>query len=168
MLVLGIDPGTARCGWGVVEKRGNVLNAVEYGIIETSKDMPQSVRLKTVYEKIFQIIKKFDPEVMAVEKIFFNRNVTNALSVGEARGVILLAGEKAGIEITEYTPLQVKMALTGYGKAEKKQVESMVMRILNLKSVPKPDDTADALAVALCCAASYKMQTIGKNGGGKV
>jgi len=166
MLVLGIDPGTARCGWGLVDKKGSMLTAVDYGIIETSKDTPQPSRLKAVHDEVAEIIKEFKPDIMAVEKLFFNRNVTNALSVGEARGVILLAGEKAGIELAEYTPLQVKMALTGYGKAEKKQVETMVMRLLNLKTAPKLDDTADALAIALCCAASYKLQSI-KNSGGR-
>lgn len=163
MIILGIDPGTARTGYGIIEKKGNSLRAVKYGLIETSKDLPPPERLGNVHDGVVSLIRKFRPDAMAVEKLFFNRNAKTVMSISESRGVILLAAVKCGIDIFEYTPLQIKMALTGYGMAEKGQVERMTRALLGLKEIPKPDDIADALAIAVCGANSNRMETIKKN-----
>jgi crossover junction endodeoxyribonuclease RuvC len=162
VIILGIDPGTARCGLGVVEKRGSSLKAVSYGLIESDRDRPQAGRLEVVFVEVKRAIKKHKPDIVAVEKLFFARTAKTAMSVGEARGVILLCAQLAGVEIREYSPMEVKMALTGYGMADKNQVLQMTKAVLGMKETPKPDDVADALAIAVCCAGSYKMEKIRK------
>lgn len=150
MLALGIDPGTAICGYGFVEEKGSRLIAHEYGAITTSPKARPEDRLMTIYDSLDELIKKYHPDVMGVEQLFFNRNVTTAIPVGQARGVVLLAAAKNGIHLVERTPLQVKQAVTGYGTATKQQVIYMVTRLLNLPKPPKPDDVADALAIGIC------------------
>lgn len=150
MIVLGIDPGYAIVGWGVVEVRGNDFRPIACGDISTPAHTPLSTRLKTIYDETTRIIGKYHPEQMAIEELFFNTNITTGIKVAEARGVIILAAEEAGLPMFSYTPLQVKQAVVGYGFAEKKQVIAMVTSLLHLKTPPKPDDTADALAIALC------------------
>ncbi|PWV91977.1 Holliday junction endonuclease RuvC [Paenibacillus cellulosilyticus] len=154
MRVLGIDPGIAIVGFGFVDKDGHKLTPVQYGSIETKAGTPQEKRLIQVYESAGALMDKYKPDEVAVEKLFFNRNVTTAFAVGQARGVIILAAAQRGLPVAEYTPLQVKQAVVGYGKAEKRQVQEMVRMFLKLSSVPKPDDVADALAVAICHAHS--------------
>lgn len=158
MKILGIDPGIGRCGWAVVEAQNSALKANEYGCIETSSKTQVEKRLEEVYSQISKIIKVHKPEVLAIEELFFGANSKTAFIVGEARGVILLAAAQNNLEIAVYTPLQVKIALTGYGRAEKVQIGQMVKILLKLKEVPKPDDTADALAVALTHASSSKFE----------
>ncbi len=150
MRILGIDPGYAIMGYGVVELIGNKFKVIEYGSIMTESRKNMTDRLKHLYYELMQLINRTDPDVAAIEELFFNTNTTTAIKVGQARGVSILACANSGIETNEYTPLQVKMALTGYGRANKKQVQHMTKTILNLKEVPKPDDTADALAIAIC------------------
>ncbi|HAF31509.1 MAG TPA: crossover junction endodeoxyribonuclease RuvC [Anaerovibrio sp.] len=150
MLALGIDPGTAICGYGFVESNGSRLIAHEYGAITTSAKARPEDRLAKIYDELDMLIKKYKPDVMGVEQLFFNRNVTTAIPVGQARGVVLLAAAKNDLELVERTPLQVKQSVTGYGKATKEQVIYMVTKLLNLPEPPKPDDVADALAVAIC------------------
>lgn len=157
MRVLGIDPGTGILGFGVVDvdARGKAA-LVDGGVIRTPVKEDDAVRLLTIYEELTDIIANTKPQVMAVEKLFFAQNVTTAMTVAQARGVVLLAAMQATLEIYEYTPLQIKQALTGYGRAEKKQMQEMVRVILGLKESPKPDDCADALATALCHAQSMR------------
>ena len=150
MRILGIDPGYAIMGYGVVELIGNKFKVIEYGSIMTESRKNMTDRLKHIYYELMQLINRTDPDVAAIEELFFNTNTTTAIKVGQARGVSILASANSAIETNEYTPLQVKMALTGYGRADKKQVQHMTKTILNLKEVPKPDDTADALAIAIC------------------
>ena len=150
MRILGIDPGYAIMGYGVVELIGNKFKVIEYGSIMTESRKNMTDRLKHLYYELMQLINRTDPDVAAIEELFFNTNTTTAIKVGQARGVSILACANSGIETNEYTPLQVKMALTGYGRADKKQVQHMTKTILNLKELPKPDDTADALAIAIC------------------
>ena len=150
MRVLGIDPGIAITGYGLVEYRGSSATAQDYGCILTDKaDRPES-RLAQLYQHVSQLLAATEPEIVVVEKLFFNTNVTTAMIVGQARGIILLAAEQQGIPIQEYTPLQVKMAVCGYGRAKKPQVQQMTQTLLGLSAIPKPDDAADALAIALC------------------
>jgi len=149
MKVLGIDPGTGRVGWGIVSHEKGSDSLVEYGCFETKVNSELPDRLLKIHIFLKSLIKKFKPDILAVESLFFATNVKTAFDVGAARGVILLAGEEAGLPIFQYTPLQVKSSLTGYGKAEKKQIEFMVTKILHLKEPPKPDDAADAVAIAL-------------------
>ena len=149
MKVLGIDPGTGRTGWAIVEKDGGKEKLLECGCLETKAHTPLPDRLKKIYQKVSDLIKKHEPSEAAIEKIFFSKNVRTAMSVGHARGVVLLACRLADIEIFSYGPSQIKSSVTGYGNAPKKQVQEMVKSILNLKEVPKPDDAADAVAVAL-------------------
>ncbi len=156
MTILGIDPGIGRMGWGVIEVKSSKLKVQSYGCVETSSKNTTSERLLIIYKKVQEIIKQYSPEAMAIEQLFFNTNVKTAFVVGEARGVIILAGANKKLPVFSYTPLQVKVALTGYGKAEKRQVGQMVKVILKLKEIPKPDDTADALAIALTHAFSKK------------
>lgn len=146
MVVLGIDPGTAICGYGFVSMEGNHLRAMEYGAVLTSPKSRPEDRLLKIYTEIDALIKKHRPDVMGVEQLFFNRNATTAIPVGQARGVVLLAAAANAVELVERTPLQVKQAVTGYGKATKEQVICMVERLLNLPKKPHPDDVADALA----------------------
>lgn len=152
MRILGIDPGTGRMGFGVIDCEGSKMKMVEYGCIETPAKMDLSERLVIIFEKIQEIMAKFSPDVVAVEKLFFARNVTTVMSVGEARGVVVLAAALAKIKFVEFTPLQVKQAITGYGRAEKGQIQKMVQAILALEKIPKPDDAADALAIAITCS----------------
>lgn len=149
MRVLGIDPGTGIVGFGVVDIDGSKKVMVDAGVIRTPAHQPNYERLATIYAELKEIIELNKPQVMVVEKLFFARNVTTAMSVSEARGVIMLLGEQQNLRIQEYTPLQIKQSITGYGKADKKQVQEMVRIQLNLTEVPKPDDCADALAAAL-------------------
>lgn len=150
MRILGIDPGLAIVGWGVVDYNASRFDVVAYGSVQTPAGMSTEKRLSEIYEGLSQIIGKYKPEQVAVEELFFNTNITTGIRVAEARGVILLCAEKHGIPVSEYTPLQVKQAVAGYGRAEKKQVITMVTMLLGLKKPPKPDDTADALAIAVC------------------
>ncbi|MCU6791542.1 MULTISPECIES: crossover junction endodeoxyribonuclease RuvC [Paenibacillus] len=154
MRIMGIDPGIAIVGFGVIDKQGSRLVPVQYGCIQTEAHTDGALRLKTVYDSMVQLIDKYKPDAVAIEKLFFNRNVTTAMTVSQARGVLILAAVQQGLEIGEYTPLQVKQAVVGYGKAEKKQVQEMVKLFLHLSAVPKPDDVADALAIAICHAHS--------------
>ena len=150
MLALGIDPGTAICGYGLVEMQGSRLKAVKYGAVLTSPKSRAEDRLLKLYDELDDLINDYKPDVMGVEQLFFNRNVTTAIPVGQARGVILLAAAKNKLELVERTPLQVKQSVVGYGKATKEQVIYMVQKILHLPAAPHPDDVADALAVAIC------------------
>lgn len=150
MIVLGIDPGYAIVGWGVIEAVGGRFRPIACGDISTPAHTDLEERLQTIYEEVNRIIEKYRPDEMAIEELFFNTNITTGIKVAEARGVILLAARQHGLGIAEYTPLQVKQAVVGYGLAEKRQVIAMVTSILKLKQAPKPDDTADALAIALC------------------
>lgn len=150
MIALGIDPGTAICGYGFVETQGSRLIPRAYGSIFTTPDMRMEDRLMKIYDELDALIKEYKPDVMGVEKLFFSRNVTTAIPVGQARGVVLLAAAKNGLRLVERTPMQIKQDVTGYGKATKQQVIYMVTKLLHLKEPPKPDDTADALAIAIC------------------
>lgn len=154
MKILGIDPGIATVGFGVIEYDGNVFKVIEYGAVTSPAHTPMPIRLKMVYDDMSYIVNKYCPDEVAIEELFFNTNVKTAISVGQARGVLILAAANKEIPVFEYTPLQVKQAVVGYGRAEKSQVQQMVKAILNLKEVPKPDDTADALAIAICHAHS--------------
>lgn len=150
MIVLGIDPGYAIVGWGLLEYKNNSYKSLRFGAVTTDADTDFNERLNIIYDDVTQIIEMFKPEALAIEKLYFQTNQKTAIMVAEARGVILLAAQKHKIPIYEYTPLQVKTAVTGYGKAKKPQVMEMTRRLLNLPAVPKPDDTADALAIAIC------------------
>jgi crossover junction endodeoxyribonuclease RuvC len=150
MRILGIDPGLATTGWAVVDfDNDGKPTAVDFGAITTKKGLSVSSRILEIYEDMNELIEKFNPELAGIETLLFCKNITSAMSVGEARGVVRLALEKSNIPIKEFTPLQVKDAVTGYGKATKKQVQENVMRFCNLESIPKPDDAADAIAVAI-------------------
>ncbi|MDO9533944.1 MAG: crossover junction endodeoxyribonuclease RuvC [Bacillota bacterium] len=150
MRILGIDPGLATVGYGIVEKKGDLFEAIDFGYISTSADSQVSPRLFSIYTNIKLLISRFSPDEMAVEKLFFCKNIRTALQVGEARGAILTAAAESTLPVFEYTPLQVKQAVASYGRADKKQVQEMVRLLLKLQEIPKPDDTADALAIALC------------------
>ncbi|MBC2851364.1 crossover junction endodeoxyribonuclease RuvC [Cetobacterium sp. 8H] len=149
MRILGIDPGTAIVGYSILDFKENKYNLIKYGCIYTSKDLPMEDRLLQIFNELEEIINEYSPKFMAVEELFFFKNNKTVISVGQARGVIILAGKKNGLQIENYTPLQVKMGITGYGKADKKQVQLMVQKILKLDEIPKPDDAADAIAVAI-------------------
>lgn len=150
MIILGIDPGYAIVGYGVLEYKNNHFSVIDYGAILTDAGTPFNKRLEKIYDDMCEIIIKHKPDAMAVEKLFYNNNAKTVIDVSQARGVIMLSAEKNGVPAFEYTPLQVKQSVVGYGRAEKKQVQEMTRRILNLQKVPKPDDTADALAMAIC------------------
>ncbi len=154
MIILGIDPGLAIVGYGVLEYSGSCFRTLSYGSIQTPAGMPTEERLVAIYKSMGDLIEKYKPECMAVEELFWNTNQTTGIRVSEARGVILLAAAEKKVNIFEYTPLQVKQAVVGYGRAEKKQVISMVTTLLGLEKPPRPDDTADALAIAICHAHS--------------
>lgn len=162
MRIIGIDPGYAIMGYGILDYNGNRFRTVLYGSIETKAGVPMPERLKLLYDGLTEIIQEYKPDEASIEELFFNRNVTTAIGVGEARGIALLACVEGGLSVSEYTPMQIKQALVGYGKAEKKQVQTMVKTILNLKEVPKPDDTADAVAAAICHAHSRNSRVIGR------
>lgn len=148
--ILGIDPGYAIVGWGVLEFDNMRFKVVKYGAITTSPETPFDKRLSEIYDDMCIVLDKFRPDCMSIEKLFFNSNITTGIDVAQARGVIMLSAVQYNVKIYEYTPLQVKVAVTGYGYAEKHQVQEMIRNILRLKAVPKPDDTADALALAIC------------------
>src|ERR687885_225024 len=163
--ILGIDPGTATMGWGVIRQEGNKLRYVQHGAIVTPSNWEMPRRLARLFDGVTELVRGYRPDTVAVEELFFNTNVTTAITVGQARGMALLAAYKAGVEVAEYTPLQVKQAITSYGRAEKRQVQEMIKTLLNLREIPKPDDAADGLAIAICHAFSSRM---GREKGGKV
>ena len=154
MIILGIDPGTATTGFGLIEKNKSNLKLLKYGCVKTSANLSTAERLDKLHKELSLLIKKSKPDIVAVEDIFFFKNLKTAIKVSQARGVILLTIAKSKIPIAEYTPLQIKQAVACYGRAEKIQVQKMVKILLGLKEIPKPDDAADALAVAICCAHS--------------
>lgn len=158
MIILGIDPGIAIVGYSIVECKGNNVKAIDYGCIRTKAEELFPDRIKIIYDRLLEIIDEYKPDDLAIEELFFNKNVKTAIKVGQARGVEILAAANRGLGIYEYTPLQIKQAVVGYGRADKKQVQEMVKIILNLKEIPKPDDAADALAVAICHGAGIKFK----------
>lgn len=160
MRILGIDPGTATVGWGVLEVNGSTMAAIAYGHISTSPALPLSERIAEISRDLREIAKRYTPSEASVEKIFFFKNQKTVIAVSQARGAILLTLQTLGIRLSEYTPLQVKQSLTGYGRAEKKQMQIMIKSILKLSEIPKPDDVADALALALCHANSRTYQNM--------
>ena len=165
MIIIGIDPGYAIVGVGVVEYKGNKFRPIEYTAITTPAGMNTVDRLKKIYDEMAMLIDKHKPDAMAIEELFFNSNQKTAINVAQARGVILIAAANKGVPVREYTPLQVKQSVTGYGRADKKQIQEMVKLILHLNVIPKPDDAADALALAICHAHSNKMNNLlGLNG----
>ena len=158
MIILGIDPGIATTGYGIIKSMKNKLTLINYGCIRTSSKLPFAKRLKKIYNEINKLIKRYKPDKIAVEELFFAKNVKTAMKVGEARGVAVLTAMLNGIKIDEYTPLQVKQALTGYGQASKIQIQKMVKNILRLEKIPRPDVAADALAIAITCSQSKKFK----------
>ncbi len=158
MLVLGIDPGTATCGYGVITMQNGREKTLDYGAILTPPDWPMPRRLLHIGQALQMLIDRYQPDALAVEELFYQKNAKTVITVAQARGVILYTGAKNSLPIGEYTPLQVKQSVVGYGRADKRQVQSMVMRILHLKEIPKPDDAADALAVALCHLHTSRMK----------
>ncbi|MHB8171580.1 MAG: crossover junction endodeoxyribonuclease RuvC [Thermincolia bacterium] len=160
MLIMGVDPGTAITGYGIVDLSGNKFQVIAYDCIRTPAEAPLEQRLQNIYQECKIIINQYRPEHFAIEELFFNKNVRTALAVGHARGVAMLAAAEMNLPVYEYTPLQVKQAVVGYGRAEKSQVQFMVKTLLGLQRVPKPDDVADALAIAICHAHSYKLNSV--------
>ncbi len=158
MIILGIDPGIAIVGYGLIECRGNNFKVIDYGAITTNSDMIFPTRLKLVYDELTAIIEKYKPDDFAIEELFYNKNAKTVIKIGQARGVEVLAAVNQNLPIYEYTPLQIKQAVVGYGRAEKHQVQQMVKLLLNLKEIPKPDDVADALAVALTHGSSLNFK----------
>jgi len=158
MVIIGVDPGTARLGWGVIIDKSGQQTVGDYGCIETDKSKSDAQRLGDLYKKFLQLLKKIKPDAVAIEDIFFFKNQKTIIKVSQARGVILLAVHQQKINTSSYSPLQIKMAVSGYGRADKHQIQNMVKTILKLPSIPKPDDTADALAVALTHAFTHKMK----------
>lgn len=162
MIILGIDPGYATVGYGVVSYNGHCFEALGYGAITTPPDMPFAQRLEVIYRDMGELIEHFRPDYMSIEKLFFNTNITTGIEVAHARGVILLQAQQRHLPYKEYTPLQVKQSIVGYGKAEKKQVMLMTQTFLHLSSIPRPDDAADALALAICLGHSTNSLLEGK------
>jgi crossover junction endodeoxyribonuclease RuvC len=160
MIILGVDPGTATTGYGIIEEKAGNLSLVDFGVILTKPDHTLEQRLEILYDQLSDIIDEYNPDEIAIEELFFSTNVKTAMSVSHARGVILLATQKAGIPMSEYTPNQVKNGICGYGSADKKQVQKMVQMLLKLSESPQPDDAADALAVAICHASSRKFNKL--------
>jgi len=158
--IIGIDPGIAITGYGIIDKNANNFRPVAYGKVATEAGQDTCKRLVSVYNELTRIFNEYKPQCAAVEELFFNKNAKTAIIVGQARGVAILAAANAGLDIYEYTPLQVKQAVVGYGRAQKTQVQAMVKLLLNLSEIPQPDDVADALAVALCHGSSCKMRKI--------
>lgn len=156
MIVLGIDPGTASTGYGLVERSGARLRAVDFGCLETSADLPLPDRLLAIHEGVGELIEAHRPQLAAVERIFFNKNAQTAFAVGQARGAVLLTAAQHGLPVHEYGPHEVKIAVTGYGRAGKDQVQRMVQVLLGLGAAPRPDDAADALAIAICLAHAHR------------
>lgn len=161
MIILGIDPGYAIVGYGLLDYKNNHFSIVDYGAILTDAGTPFNRRLEIIYDRLNEIMDTYKPEVMSIEKLFYNNNAKTVIDVSQARGVTMLAAQKHRIPAFEYTPLQVKQSVVGYGRAEKKQVQEMTRRILGLEKVPKPDDTADALAMAICHAHTSGSATTG-------
>lgn len=149
MRILGIDPGLAIVGFGIIDVKGNTYKAIDYGIIKTDADLTLPDRLEKIYLLLHELIDKYNPDEVAIEELFFNKNIKTAITVGHARGVEILACKTKGLEVYEYTPLQIKQGITGYGHADKSQIQEMTKLLLNLEKIPKPDDAADGLAVAL-------------------
>lgn len=164
MRILGIDPGYGIMGWSVIDMVGNKFTPVDFGSITTDSKMAMEDRLEHLYNTLESIIHQYKPEEASIEELFFNNNAKTALLVGQARGVAILACVKGHVVINEYTPLQIKQALVGYGRADKKQIQAMVKRILNLRETPKPDDTADAIAAAICHGHCYGSRDILRRG----
>ena len=162
MIILGIDPGYGRCGWGLIQVLGNRLSGLQYGVIETAAKTPFPLRLKQLHDELGRIIVDHQPEETAMEQLFFSKNAKTAIDVGQARGVALLACTQAGLPVAEYKPVEIKMAVTGYGMAAKPQIQQMVKVLLGLREAPHIDDAADALAVAICHAHSRKMANLSK------
>lgn len=160
MIILGVDPGTATTGFSIIKDEKGKQELLDFGVVSTSKMLGSEVRLKNLFDDLTKIIKKWKPEEMAVELLFFNSNAKTVLAVGEAKGVVKLAGAKSKLSVFEYTPLQVKMALTGYGRAEKSQVGKTVQKTFKLRSIPKPDDAADAVAIGLCHCYSRRLRIV--------
>lgn len=156
MIVLGIDPGTAMTGYGIVSREGSLLRAVDFGCFQTIPDRELPDRLRMIHQAVTELIERHAPACVGVERLFFNRNVQTAFAVGQARGVVLLAAAQHGLPVFEYGPHEVKIAVTGYGRAPKQQVQRMVQVVLGLDALPRPDDAADALAVAICTAHSQR------------
>lgn len=150
MIILGIDPGTATMGYGIIKKEGMDLTCLEYGLIETKKSLSDAQRLRKIDEEIEKIFDKFSPQVLAIEKVYFSKNVKTAMTVSQAKGVAMLKAAKADIKVYEFTPSQIKSTITGHGKAKKMQVQKMIKSQLNLKERPRPNDAADALGAAIC------------------
>lgn len=160
MIILGIDPGIATTGVGVIKKEGSKFKFIHYGVIKTTPDINLPARLGSLYEQLNTLILLHKPEAVAVEELFFNKNTKTAMVVAQARGVILLCAQISNIKVTGYTPPQIKLAVCGYGKAAKNQVQHMVKRLLNLEVIPRPDDAADALAIAICHGHSYRLNSL--------
>jgi len=160
MRIVGIDPGISIVGYAFLDYENNKFKALDYGSIQTPASSPMPWRLAQIYKACLLLFERFKPSLLAIEKLFFNTNKKTALTVGQARGVIILAAQENGIHVVEYTPLQVKMAVVGYGKASKKQMQEVVKLLLSLPSVPKPDDVADALAIAICGAHSFQLERL--------
>ena len=160
MLTLGIDPGTAITGYGLINEKKNRLVFVDHGVISTSRKDTSQARLRKIYSGLKALILDYKPRAIAVEKLYFGVNTKTAMAVGQARGMALLAAAEFKIQVAEYTPLEVKMAVTGYGRADKKQVQQMVKTLLGLSFLPKPDDAADALAIAICHVHSYRLASL--------
>jgi crossover junction endodeoxyribonuclease RuvC len=160
MIVLGLDPGVATTGYGVLRYLGSKFHLIDYGTIKTLPKTPFSTRLKEISDQLSSIIQKYSPETIAIEELFFTNNAKTAIAVAQARGVLILTSEQHNIKTHGYTPPQIKLSVCGYGKAEKKQVQYMVKKILNMTEIPKPDDAADALAIAICHSHSYKMSQL--------
>jgi crossover junction endodeoxyribonuclease RuvC len=164
MLVIGIDPGTASTGYGLIrQSQNNQLELVDYGLISTAAGRPMPARLLDIYSALSDVLERYQPDSAAVEQIFFQRNVKTALMVGQARGVALLSLAKMEVTVDEYTPSEIKLAVSGYGNADKNQMQTMVKALLKMDHLPKPDDAADALAVAICHCHSYKLRHLGED-----
>lgn len=164
MLVLGIDPGTAITGYGLVEGQGSRERLVDYGTVLTSAGMEMPARLCIIQQELAQVIDKYRPQAMAIEQIYYHKNAKTVITVAQSRGVAIVTSASAGLPVYEYTPLQVKQSVVGYGQADKKQVQLMVQRLLRMKEIPRPDDAADALAIALCHLHSYRLNGLKKGG----
>ncbi|MBD3185169.1 crossover junction endodeoxyribonuclease RuvC [Candidatus Poribacteria bacterium] len=159
MIVLGVDPGTAITGYGLVsDSSDGSLHQIDYGVIRTKAKTPYPQRVKKIHEGINSLIDEYKPDVVAIEELFFNKNISTAMLVAQARGVVILTSAIAELELREYTPIQVKQAVTGYGRADKAQIQQMIKVLLGLSEIPKPDDAADALALAICHLSSYRMR----------
>ncbi|ACB85370.1 crossover junction endodeoxyribonuclease RuvC [Natranaerobius thermophilus] len=159
MIIMGLDPGIAACGYGIIHAKGTKLECLACGVLRTYSDESATKRLESIYQGVSNLISEFSPNTVAVESLFFAKNSKTAMKVGQAKGVLMLAAAHNNLEIFEYTPLQVKQGVCGYGSASKEQVQKMVKQILSLDKIPKPDDAADALAVSLCHSQAYRLRT---------